>query len=264
MLRGPMEWFSRRKTGPEEVASTLLPVFEVQDDSVHVVPLLEAATETPEAQPPTENTSPETVPGRAPSPNSHLLPTQVLLQKSIDLPPYLNADYQEQVQPEGQPPQEEELTFDGWEDEPPAMVGRAGRFGQPAPPPPWSNGTAALERQPRPDPDSVADPSAVPLLFPVPTLFENEPEDEAVPLSFPLPRLSSSQITNEAAPSPTIDTTPATPKKVLQGQSVAVRAEQFVLWARKVAASMLPSASRRQTRSGVDCSGKSACREDLP
>lgn len=200
ILKGPREWFSRRKAAGTHAAEE---EDQSQSQGGEVISLFGPSLEDSEEAAPVEMSAAPTVSqdeyeledgegGGPPAGNmadtppfiSNLQPTQALLQHSLELPPY---KVQHEVIPPPQPG-EQELEFDGWEDSPPVLSGRQrGSNGEPGMPlPPWLNGndqTAPAEEialhaayaQP-----GAAAPRHIPTgngLFAAPRLFDDAEED---------------------------------------------------------------------------------------
>ncbi len=92
-LKGPREWLSRRRNAPSQSESAQPeeePQYEAEDEQIYQ---------------------------EQPSSQAHQQPTEMLLQRSLDLPPY-RADMPIETEE-----QTGELEFDGWEDSPPALDG---------------------------------------------------------------------------------------------------------------------------------------------
>lgn len=136
-LKGPREWFGRRKSEPEAAAP--LPYAQPTDEGEFEPPAPVAfeqyrtegeAPSIVEAELWQEADDEQSAPPPAPAPSVETnedefdlwssYPTQLFVQSSPQVPPYKS-----QVESEAQPAQgdlfDEELQFDGWEDNPPAL-----------------------------------------------------------------------------------------------------------------------------------------------
>ena len=116
-LRGPREWFARRKPQPQAVEPT--PELEhpapidIQHYQSAPEPSLWDAADNAEAAPPAEKAEDEYDLWSS-------YPTQLFVQSSPQVPPY-QANIENTTQSPDDAPFDEELQFDGWEDTPPAL-----------------------------------------------------------------------------------------------------------------------------------------------
>lgn len=141
---------------------------------------------------PVAKLSPEPIQGH----NSYQ-PTQVLLQHTLDVPPY-------NIDKASRPLEQAELQFDGWEDVPPSIEkirkDRERRHGS-------IDGNTARKHDVEHAEDTRTHYSraerrsgARPNIYPVPTLFDTRDESDDEPLLFPSPRATRPQPGHRALP----------------------------------------------------------------
>ena len=164
VLKGPKQWFSRQRPPVDETAVADL------EESDPMYGELEADNQ-PETEAPFEES-----PSR--------LPTQILLQHALDVPPYKTAERSEDGA--------EELEFDGWEDMPPALGDSSNGYVESI----VQGRQSERDNSAEPADDAEATPPATathngllrPRLYQVPTLFDEEwLEESDQPLSPPAP-----------------------------------------------------------------------------
>ena len=168
-FKGPRQWLQRRKSPVEaEPPETLdVPISAM----THQPAETEAHVEIEDKANEEERDLPDELPSAVSSPNR---PTEILLQRQLDVPPYKTKTAAEPQRADDGPA---ELEFDGWEDLPPALQkmgkGAAGANG-------YANGAATQDdvwtnRHAAPPPRAGGIDRT--RLHPVPTLFDESDED---------------------------------------------------------------------------------------